>query len=589
MAEGLGRTVLHRHRYARVWGLGDRSSPAIHTPALISTEDDEEACRQMSAFHCQQTRTIPARITISTYHHLIPPEFKGPGPTMDASIGHVLPPSLEEANAGESADSGVLLPISWQRLHHDPSLLDENLHPSIVVLVDAIQLAAQSGKLVKAIQTIKHRFPGALLWTPGLGGPDNVAVLAWFGVDLFDTSRTRFAVSSEHILTAFGPRLPLSGETCNMDEALHHYQQAIRSVQSAIENGHLRRLAQQQSLNSPRLVEHMRHSDALSSAQEDLLRAHPSGIETIEFMAQESHLDSEVHSWVDFIQNRYIAPNGLDNTLVLLPCSERKPYRLSKSHRKFINALGTNGCHEVMVTSPLGLVPRDLEDVWPAGFYDIPVTGDWTGDELHRVQSMVESLIERHDYRCIINHSGIDLNIDTIEVIDTRQGESSGSRNALQRLTDAVAHAKQTHELRRRKGEVVNMDRFRSISRYLYNNDAWLENCRIRGKPPRWKIEKEGEQIALWFYDRAGFSFSKNAISPLYEHKILPVVHLKPDIKWKGDLHLGIIESYDNNIRRGQDLMVLQNDQPVGLARSIAPGWEWAGTPGRLAKMHQKH
>ena len=36
-------------------------------------------------------------------------------------------------------------------------------------------------------------------------------------------------------------------------------------------------------------------------------------------------------------------------------------------------------------------------------------------------------------------------------------------------------------------------------------------------------------------------------------------------------------------------VMVVQNDQPVGLARSIAPGWEWAGTPGRLAKMHQKH
>jgi hypothetical protein len=66
------------------------------------------------------------------------------------------------------------------------------------------------------------------------------------------------------------------------------------------------------------------------------------------------------------------------------------------------------------------------------------------------------------------------------------------------------------------------------------------------------------------------------------------MVHLKSDIKWKGDLHLGIIESYENNIRRGQDLMVVQNGQPVGLARSIAPGWEWAGTPGRLAKMHQK-
>ena len=588
MAEGLGRTVLHRHRYARIWGLGDRSSPAIRTPAFISTEDDGDDFRQLSAFHCQQTRTIPARITISTHHHLIPPTFEKEGPTMDASIGHVLPPSLDEANAGESADSGVLLPVSWQRLHHDPSLLESDLNPSIVVLVDAVQLAAQSGKLVKAIQTLKHRFPGALLWTPGLGGPDNVAVLAWFGVDLFDASRTRFALSSDHLLTSYGPRLPLSGETCNMDVAIHHYQQAIRSVQSAIEHGALRRLAQQQSLNSPRLVEHMRHFDALSSATNGVLRAHPCGLESIEFMSQESHLDAEVDAWVDFIENRYTAPKSLDNTLVLLPCSERKPYRLSRSHRKFIDAIGTNGCHEVMVTSPLGLVPRDLEDVWPAGFYDIPVTGDWTRDELDRVHSMVESLLARHHYRCVINHSGIELNINDIEIIDTRQGESSGARSALQRLTDAVDYAKQTQELRRRKGEVVNMDRFRSISRYLYNNDAWLEDCRIRGKPPRWKIEKDGKQIALWFYDRAGFSFSKDAILPLYENTILPIVHLKSEIKWKGDLHLGIIESYDHSIRRGQDVMVLQNGQPVGLARSIAPGWEWAGTPGRLAKMHQK-
>ena len=144
MAEGLGRTVLHRHRYSRVWGLGNRSSPAVKTPAFISTEDDDDACKDLAAFHCLQTRTIPADITVSTQHHLIPPDFQQAGPTMRASVGHVLPPSLEEANAGESADSGPLLPVSWQRLHHDPSLLDEDLQPNIVVLVDAAQLAAQS-------------------------------------------------------------------------------------------------------------------------------------------------------------------------------------------------------------------------------------------------------------------------------------------------------------------------------------------------------------------------------------------------------------------------------------------------------------
>ena len=45
-----------------------------------------------------------------------------------------------------------------------------------------------------------------------------------------------------------------------------------------------------------------------------------------------------------------------------------------------------------MVTSPLGLVPRDLEEVWPAGHYDIPVTGDWTRDEINRVTKMIDAL-----------------------------------------------------------------------------------------------------------------------------------------------------------------------------------------------------
>ena len=588
MAEGLGRTVLHRHRYGRVWGLGDRSLPAVQTPAFISTNDDDDACKALAAFHCTQTRTIPAEMTISTQHSLVPPAFDRPGPQMMASVGHVLPPSLEEANAGESADSGPLLPVSWQRLHHDPSLLDADLQPNIVVLVDAVQLAVQPGKLVTAIRTLKDRFPGALLWTPGLGGPDNAAVLAWFGVDLFDTTRTRFALSAEHLLTAFGPRRPLTGESLSMDVALHHYQQSLRSVQSAIETGTLRRLAQQQALNSPRLVEHMRHFDGLMKEKSGVLRAHPVGLETIEFMAQESHLDAEVASWVDFMTHRYQVPEGLDNVLVLLPCSERKPYRLSKSHRKFIDAIGSNACHEVMVTSPLGLVPRDLEDVWPAGFYDIPVTGDWTHDERDRVQIMVESLVKRHDYNCVVNHSGLLLEIDNVEIIETRQGESSGSRGALQRLTDAINQCKQEIELRRRKGESINLDRFKSISRYLYGKDEWLNDCRIRGKPPRWRIEKDGKQIALWLFDRAGFSFSKEAISLLHEHHVLPKVALLSGIKWKGDLHLGIIESFDRNIRRGQDVLVLQDDEPVGLARAIAPGWEWAGTPGRLAKMHQK-
>ena len=588
MAEGLGRTVLHRSRFARIWGLGNRSAPVAQTPCLISASNDPEELLSIAPFRSSQTRTIPAKLTIDTVHCLTPPNFDVPGPVFEASIGHVLPPSLDEANAGESADSGSVLPLSWQRLHHDPSLLVEDLKPHIVVLVDAVQLAAQSGKLVQAINVIKNKFPGALLWTPGLGGPDNAAVLAWFGVDIFDFSRAGFAVASGHLLTAFGPRAPLDGEECSSSVAVTHYDQSLRSVRSAIASGTLRSLAEQQSLNSPKLVEHMRFFDKLVNESNNVMRIHPLGVDRIDYLSTTSHQDSSVGQWVDFISNQYQVPEKLDNVLVLLPCSARKPYRLSKSHRKFIQALGTNACHEVMVTSPLGLVPRDLEDVWPAAFYDIPVTGDWSRDELYRINSMVRNLVVRHNYECIINHSGMDLEIEGFDVIDTRQGESSGSRNALQRLTDAVQTAKEELRIHRRKGERVNLDRFMSISRYLHKSDEWLNDCKVRGKPPRWKIERDGKQIALWSFERAGFSFSKEAVKYLDSCSALPRVHLVDDVKWKGDLHYGIVKSFESGIRMGQDLIVMQNDVAIGLARSIAPGWEWSGTPGRLAKMHQR-
>ena len=107
----------------------------------------------------------------------------------------MLPPSLDEADAGEVASKGEMLSISWQALNHDEGLLDDSLNPHVVILSDALQSANRPGKLVEAIQVIKRRFPGSLLWTPGIGGPDNCAVLSWFGVDLFDTTPSKQAAA----------------------------------------------------------------------------------------------------------------------------------------------------------------------------------------------------------------------------------------------------------------------------------------------------------------------------------------------------------------------------------------------------------
>lgn len=590
MEAGLGRTVTARYRFARQWALGDRKNPVASTPALVLLDGDDDIDAHLAPFRSTTNDKIPATLTFESRLPLSPPDFLKPSPKWSVSIGHVLPPSLDEADAGEPAGTAQVLPVSWQRLNHDASLTDSALKPDVVVLVDAVQLASQPGKLVEAITTLKRRFPGALLWTPGLGGPDNLAVLTWFGVDLFDLARSRQAAVAGVLLTEQGPRhiVDSMNESADMESQLSHWKYAIASVRGAMASDQMRSLADRQSLTSPRLVEHLRRHDMFCRDIPGLLSSHVDASFTFPCHSVSVQSDPLIADWESYITTEYRAPEGLDSILILLPCSARKPYRLSKSHGRFIRAIGTSACHEVMVTSPLGLVPRDLEEVWPAGHYDVPVTGDWTGDELSRIRRMFQTLVERHNYQRIINHSGIDFSHDSIEITDTRKSDSAGSHEALERLTEAVKEAVDQLSARGRKTEKILLDNFSSIARKQMNSDEWVKGLKVRGKPPRYRLERENTQMALWSIDRSGFSLPKAVIPALAELKALPEVHLQTGIVWRGDIFGQIVESFDSTIRAGSDVMVLQDGKVIGLARAHAPAWEWPSTPGRLAKSHQR-
>ena len=281
---GLGRTVLARQRMSRLWGLGDRVKPSARTPGLVVTDDAIDV--KWAPFTTSSDGGIPRSIKLISRAPFAPWESSENGPTLQASIGHVLPPSLDEADAGEVASKGEMLSISWQSLNHDEELLDSSLNPHVVILSDALQLANRPGRLVEAIHVIKKRFPGALLWAPGIGGPDNCAVLSWFGIDLFDTTRTRQAAAHGAVLTWNGPRFALEGE--NSDS---HWMSALADVHSAISTNSLRELAQSQSLNSPRLVEHMRNHDKLISSSEGIISQVVSSGSALRVHSIESHDD----------------------------------------------------------------------------------------------------------------------------------------------------------------------------------------------------------------------------------------------------------------------------------------------------------
>lgn len=588
MADALGRTVLHRDRYGRMWGLGDRKSPTAKTPALVLMEDDPALPVDYAPFSSASSTSLPSVLSITSRGAFCPPEFTANGPTYSVNVGHVLPPSLEDANAGEAQGTSSLLPVSWQRMNHDESLTDPSLAPEIVVLTDAVQLASQPGKLPTAVMTLKHRFPGALLWTPGLGGPDNLSVLVSMGVDLFDLARCREASANGVVLSPWGPRLPLEHEATSLEAQAYHMVRALDEVRAAVMSGSLRSLAVQQSQSSPRLVEHLRRHQELVAESEGVLASHMPATTEFACFSPNALTDPLVVDWERFMTEAYEAPAPVRNVMVLLPCSARKPYRLSKSHSQFLRAIASTGCHEVMMTSPLGLVPRDLEDVWPAANYDVPVTGDWSSDELGRVRNMLTSLVDRVGYKEIINHTDMDLSFLSVDVVNTRQGQGSTNFDALTRLGMAVKDARARYDLKNQKNNLRLKEHFKSIARKVTGTDAWCENLVVRGKLPRWRLELNGTQMAVWSIDRNGFSFSRAAIDLLHQHEALKAVVLHDDVVWKGDVFAQLVKTADPGIRRGDDLRVLQGGHCIGLARAIAAGWEWSGTPGTLAKSHQR-
>ena len=198
--------------------------------------------------------------------------------------------------------------------------------------------------------------------------------------------------------------------------------------------------------------------------------------------------------------------------------------------------------NQVMVTAPLGLVPRELED-FTAAHYDIPVTGDWDIDELQVIREMVRSYATRNEFELVINHSGIDIEIPKLHVIDTRQGDSAGSQNSLNNL-EAIEYASKEYRLQNPKGKSSPAER--QSQPPVSNTELMIgwKGQKVSGRPPIFRIEKERTQIALWNPRSGRFSFSKAALPILDACNALPRVELISNFDWRGDI-------FSTNVAKG--------------------------------------
>ncbi|MEC9200982.1 MAG: DUF5591 domain-containing protein [Candidatus Thermoplasmatota archaeon] len=586
----LSREVVSRDRFSRLFSLGDRNKPQSWAPGLILSDLDQNLPLEIAPFTFKRdSSNLPSKLTLYTRGNLCYP-FDGLD-VWQSSEGLVLPPSLSSSDSGEFGHGTEFLPISWQSLHHDISLVKSHKQPSVIAITDAPQLSNAAGKLSQAIDIVRRRFPASLIWAPGISGPDNCSLLSWIGLDLFDLNRSRVASANGILLTSDGPRDPdpSLSEDSSMDSQITHWMQAIASLRSAIRSGTVREQAEKASLSSPRSVERLRRHNKLLLQNVDgsILTSVDNSGRRLRYNSTVSRQDKLIHDWRERISNVHTPPSHQSDVLVLLPCSATKPYRLSQSHHRFLKNIPSNRVHQVMVTSPLGLVPRELEDIWPAAHYDIPVTGDWDADELDMINSMIADICKRSNYSYVIDHSGIDLSLDMAIVKDTRKG-TAGSKESLSELNSSVMEAVEMYGLDDVSEKLNRIELMKSRSRFIHGTDDWLEGADVSGRPPIFSISKNGEQLAKWNPRDGRFAFSKKSLPLLLESGKFPTVEISEGHKWKGDIFPTNIESIVGEIRMGDEVLVTQNNLLIGSARAVAPGWEWPFGPGRLAKARHR-
>ena len=174
-----------------------------------------------------------------------------------------------------------------------------------------------------------------------------------------------------------------------------------------------------------------------------------------QFIGLESFNRPLVNWYENRMRKRYHPPM-IPKVIILLPCAARKPYSFSKSHIMFKKAitLGSAGktplIHEVMLTSPLGLVPRELEFTYPNAHYDTTTTGNWNEWELEHTSKMLLDYLNKvlsvDPNKVVIIHLEGGYKLAAlrglekigIDYIDSSKGKHATDLEALENLADSL-------------------------------------------------------------------------------------------------------------------------------------------------------
>jgi archaeosine synthase len=269
------------------------------------------------------------------------------------------------------------------------------------------------------------------------------------------------------------------------------------------------------------------------------------------------------------VLKRYKAPKS--DVLLLLPCSARKPYSASRSHQLFLRSIGParRYLHQLILTSPLALVPRELEEVYPAASYDLPVTGHWDLEERRWLLDCLEAYLEKNKYARIVAHLEGELEeivkASGLDAVYTGGGtrEEDGRQLSL-----AVQEACQGSSSRL---EDFRLQRFRAAADYYFGTGAGnallSDPVRCSGRELQ-----DGEKRALAMLTANGTIALSLAGAGRLESLGSYIVTMGDFVPRGSLLAPGVVDA-DEQIRPGDEVIV-RGERAFGVGRARMSGWE---------------
>ncbi|MHA1937745.1 MAG: DUF5591 domain-containing protein, partial [Candidatus Thorarchaeota archaeon] len=372
---------------------------------------------------------------------------------------------------------------------------------------------------------------------------------------------------------------------------LSTFQMVLSESMHAMRSGRLRWLVESLTHASPSMASLLRKVDRdLYPFLEEFTPAVGNAI--LPLIGPESYNSPAIRRFREKVASRFTPP-AHKRLVLLLPCSARKPYSDSKSHKRFARTIETAigpakyGIAETILTSPLGVIPRELERIHPIAQYDIPVTGDWDAEETEiAVRALATHLEKFEESVVVVAHvSGGYLDIvknaeDSLKqtLIYTSSDASATSGDSLYLLDDTLRDMRDLVLDGEHKRTDLE-DTLRVTADFQFGSGAGdlliPDGVGLRGKLYRTVIcQIDKEQVCAYNASSGMLSLTLAGAQRIVGSRQSWVRFEGKEVKGGSIFAVGVKEA-DSGIRPGDEVVVIdKSDNVVAVGRSEMSGEE---------------